>query len=292
MNISTELESLPNWQEMNAYDRALACCQLLSSLSQPIPGWMQIRQWIGKGSANDIHRAKQDFVNARHQALPEAFAHGVPPALSGSINDWWQQLRAAAAAEYDEQVNDWQLRLEQARQATEHSDHQRRMIEEKVQQLHEKISELQDQLHQQKNKVRQAEDALLRADTLRHSQEQQVITLTAQHAALIEQLTTQIDTQQQTREQQVLATLAQVEGLQQFATDQIEQTRQESRQTQQRDQQREQAFEQVLNEQKHQQIAFEKQLLQRLAPSTPTTKPKRKRPSSRAMPTLTEWFDH
>ena len=43
MDIPAQLAQMPQYARMTAYERALACCQLLQQQGLAIPGWMQIR---------------------------------------------------------------------------------------------------------------------------------------------------------------------------------------------------------------------------------------------------------
>lgn len=140
MDINQQLQQTPNWLRLNAYERAKICCQLLSTLGQPIPSWMQLRQWIGKGSANDIHRAKQDFLSERQQVSAELIRQDdMPTQLSGSLQEWWQQLKQAAEQEYSLQKQQWQqekIELQQQFLALQnHIEQQQQAIEQLQQQL-------------------------------------------------------------------------------------------------------------------------------------------------------------
>jgi hypothetical protein len=296
-NISTELEALPHWPQLNAYERALACCQLLSGLGQPIPGWMQIRQWIGKGSANDIHRAKQDFLTTRQTALPAAFnTEGLPPALSGSIHDWWQQLRLAAADEYQQHTIDWQARLDHAQQQVEQHQQARRVVEEDNQRLREQVAQLQDRISRQMEDLRVAQDAALRAEALQHGAQIRMEEMDQGYATqfkhMTDTLTAERTASQQQWHTQLAAECARIEGLQQFATEQIEHTRQDHVQRQQQWTDQQAAYQALLAAQAQQQHTFERQLLARLTP--PPVKPtpvRRRRSGCTSTAKAAAWYD-
>jgi len=123
-DIYTKLAALPAWNSMNAYVRAkLACAELLRA-GAPIPAWTAIREIIGKGSANDINRAKHDFRLEHAQTLRkmEGFsAEGVPPDLTPHILGLWQAAVAQAQETYAEQARAWQNQVEQAEIACRHA---------------------------------------------------------------------------------------------------------------------------------------------------------------------------
>lgn len=236
-NIQQQLEQQPHWALMNAYDRAQACCRLLKHSGQPIPGWMQIRQWIGKGSANDIHRAKQDFLaqNSRDDfnstaAQPDGAA--LPAALSGTLDAWWQQLRQTAAAEFEQQQAELLAQIKQLMQERDAWQQRYQATDEKLVLLQQQFEQ---ELQQEKIAHRHSQDAALQAQTelaaaqqyQQHQQQhqQQLAQHLAEHVAQQQQ---QAFAQQQQLERSITA----LDGLQQFAQQQIEQTRQQAVQQQ------------------------------------------------------------
>ena len=214
MNIAAELSQLPHWNEMSAYERAQACCQLLSQKGQPIPGWMQLRQWIGKGSANDIHRAKQDFLQGDQPSVAAAKADGLPPALTGTLDAWWQQLRQTAADEFAEQTVQWQQQLDDAAARCVEYQQQIQAHQAQIAQQQQQIDALQAQLHASEHSQREAEDGQLRAESSLQALQLAFGTWQAEQA------------QQQRDVWQ--AAIEQLSGLQDFATSQIEQARQQA----------------------------------------------------------------
>lgn len=160
MDISQQLQHTPNWNSLNAYERAKICCQLLHTLGLPIPSWMQIRQWIGKGSANDIHRAKQEFLLDRQTVKADWVQQDdMPSRLSGSLQDWWQQLKQAAEQDYLLHKQQWQLEITElqaqlsAAQAT-------------IDQQQQEIIQRQQQLDAGQQQYQQAQQSLTLKDQL------------------------------------------------------------------------------------------------------------------------------
>lgn len=181
MDINQQLQQTPNWLRLNAYERAKICCQLLSTLGQPIPSWMQLRQWIGKGSANDIHRAKQDFLSERQQVSAELIHQDdMPTQLSGSLQEWWQQLKQAAEQEYSLQKQQWQQEKIELQQ-------QFLALQNHIEQQHQAIEQLQQQLESCQKQYQQAQQDI----TLKEQ-------LASQHAIEYQQLVTLAKTQQTT----------------------------------------------------------------------------------------------
>ena len=180
MDIGLQLQQTPNWSALNAYERAKLCCQLLNTLGQPIPSWMQIRQWIGKGSANDIHRAKQDFLSERQTVKTDWMTqHDLPTALSGSLQDWWQQLKHAAEQEYLAEKQQWQ------HEKTEYAEQLAATMQE-IEQQQQNLIQLKIKIEQQQAEYQQVcEQLALKQQTLTAQQQQ------------IEQLSDLLKSQQQ-----------------------------------------------------------------------------------------------
>lgn len=179
LDISQQLQQTPDWISLNAYQRAKICCQLLTTLGLPIPSWMQLRQWIGKGSANDIHRAKQDFLSDRQHVKSEWIQQDeMPTQLSGSLQEWWQQLKQAAEQDH--------LALQQ------------RWQHEKTE-LQTQCGEAQTQLDQQQQVIEQLQQQLETA--------QQRYQQVAQNLVLQEQLATEVARQQTCDYQKLLQSI-------------------------------------------------------------------------------------
>ena len=179
LDISQQLQQTPDWISLNAYQRAKICCHLLTTLGLPIPSWMQLRQWVGKGSANDIHRAKQDFLSDRQSVKSEWIQQDkMPTQLSGSLQEWWQQLKQAAEQDH--------LALQQ------------RWQHEKTE-LQTQCGEAQTQLDQQQQMIEQLQQQLETA--------QQRYQQVAQNLLLQEQVATQVAMQQACDYQQLLQSI-------------------------------------------------------------------------------------
>lgn len=231
MDISQQLQQTPSWSTLNAYERAKLCCQLLNTLGLPIPSWMQIRQWIGKGSANDIHRAKQDFLLDRQTVKSLLVQQDeMPTALSGSLQDWWLQLKQAAEQEYLAEKQHWQ------HEKTEHAA-QLTAAMQQIEQLQQQLTQSQAQLEQQQWQYQQAcEQLALKQQTLT-TQQQQIQqlaeSLDAQQQRYLAEQTAQRDEQiaqqqqiEMRMEARLAAQLSAVADFQVFAAQQIDQARQ------------------------------------------------------------------
>jgi len=263
MDIGLQLQQTPNWSSLNAYERAKLCCQLLNTLGQPIPSWMQIRQWIGKGSANDIHRAKQDFLAERQTVKTDWMTqHDLPTALSGSLQDWWQQLKHAAEQEYLAEKQQWQQeKTEQNAQLT--------AAMQEIEQQQQNLIQLKIKIEQQQAEYQQVCEQLSVKEQALTMQQQQIEQLsellTSQQqlylAAQASQRTEQMENQQNLEErmtQRLDAQLSAVADFQVFAIQQIDQARQQITQLENQQQRRQQselldALQQITTQQTQQQ---------------------------------------
>lgn len=222
MDIPAQLAQMPQYTRMTAYERALACCQLLQQQGLAIPGWMQIRQWIGKGSANDIHRAKQEFL--QRQAVHSGTGSGddqgqMPPTLSGTLQDWWQQVQQAARQQLEQAQADW--------------DSRQQALQDQLQQVSAALQQIQGEREQLQQALQAAEQAgqhwraqALQAESALEAVAQRVQSWQQQQAGQQQQW--QQD-QAQLQQQRLEAMRMAVEGAQAFALQQIEVSRQEAR---------------------------------------------------------------
>ncbi|MFZ3193300.1 MAG: DNA-binding protein [Moraxellaceae bacterium] len=247
MNISQQLQQTENWSGLTAYERAKICCQLLTTLGLPIPSWMQIRQWIGKGSANDIHRAKQDFLLDRQTVKTQLIQQDdMPTALSGSLQDWWLQLKQAAEQDYFAEKQQWQqqhtelqeelaaahLLIEQQQQqivqlhAQRDAEHQQSQQRQQEIDLRDQALDVHTQHIQQLFGVIDAQQAASLAEQKQHEQQQvelrqgdqqalaaQLNTLADFHAFAAQQIDFSRQQQQRQQAQQQDELLARIEHL-------------------------------------------------------------------------------
>ena len=123
-SVKEHLQSLPDWERLNAYDRTQHCCVELLRRGLPIPSWTSIRDLIGKGSSGDINQAKADYRNTLAQTLRDAESiKGVPAALVPHVAGIWKAAQTLASAELerlkDEMHQEALAAAQQAEQATQ-----------------------------------------------------------------------------------------------------------------------------------------------------------------------------
>jgi hypothetical protein len=66
-----EFSASQTYEGMNALKLAQHCCEKLAMLGQPLPGWREIREIIGKGSANDINKGKREYQDQQGRKLTQ-----------------------------------------------------------------------------------------------------------------------------------------------------------------------------------------------------------------------------
>jgi|GEM_PF-2082519 len=177
-DMAVALASQAGWERLNAYERTkLACAELLRA-GEPIPAWTTLRDLIGKGSANDINRAKKDFRREHAAALRklEGFsAEGVPPSLTPHIVALWQAAIAHAQGAFAEQVRDWEAEVEQTVAAQQRAQDELTQTQIVAQTLRTRVDELerirdtlQDQVRSEQTARGHAEKTIaeLRADLI------------------------------------------------------------------------------------------------------------------------------
>lgn len=143
--IKTALHALPEWCGFNAYEMTKRCCDELTKHGQRLPSWMVIRDIIGKGSANDINRGKEDYRREHGDALRKmsGFVKGVPEALAPHILGFWSAAIALVREEFDAQVEDWQAQLERAGAAVAQAEEDRDQAVNRAETLLAQITGLQ-----------------------------------------------------------------------------------------------------------------------------------------------------
>ena len=100
--MKSRLMADPDWQSLTAYEMTKRVCADMTRDGEKVPSWTAIRDIIGKGSANDINRAKDDFRKEHGEDLRKmsGFVEGVPPELSPYIQGFWTAAVAYVKREY------------------------------------------------------------------------------------------------------------------------------------------------------------------------------------------------
>lgn len=284
MDIGLQLQQTPNWSSLNAYERAKLCCQLLNTLGQPIPSWMQIRQWIGKGSANDIHRAKQDFLLDRQTIKAELMQqHDLPTALSGSLQDWWQQLKQAAEQEYSAEKQHWQkekkeqnAQLAAAMQEIEQQQQNLTQLKIRIEQQQAEYQQVCEQLAlKQQTLTAQQQQIEQLSDLLRSQQQRYLSEQASQHAAHMAQQRLI----EERMEQRLASQLSAVADFQVFAAQQIDQVRQQAHQEKEQHRELLESIQHAIVRQNQQQQHLQKQLQAQFLSESPVKRRDRRRRS-------------
>jgi len=115
------LHASRDWEQLTAYERTLRYCEEMVRRGQLLPAWNVIRDTIGRGSSNDINRAKRDFRKNHAEVLRKLDGHveGLPDVLQPLISSFWAEAVAEAKKHYAEQVAAWEAKEEQAGLAIE-----------------------------------------------------------------------------------------------------------------------------------------------------------------------------
>lgn len=143
------LASTPDWDSLNAYEMTKRCCAELTKRGQRLPSWMMIRDIIGKGSANDINRGKEDFRREHGDALRKmsGFVKGVPETLAPHILGFWTAAISLVREEFDGQVAEWQAQIERAEAAVAYAEYERDQAVSRAEALKGQITGLQEAMN-------------------------------------------------------------------------------------------------------------------------------------------------
>lgn len=114
--VKSRLFASQGWKSLTAYEMTKRLCAELTNTGEKIPSWTAIRDVIGKGSANDINRAKDDFRKDHAETLRRmsGFVEGVPVQLNPIILALWSEAVAAVKSEFAQQELEWQADIAQA----------------------------------------------------------------------------------------------------------------------------------------------------------------------------------
>jgi len=174
--ISASLSIMPGWDKMSAYERTKLACAELMRAGASIPAWTTIRDIIGKGSANDINRAKKDFRLEHAETLRklEGFsAEGIPETLTPHIQGLWQEAISHVQRSFAEKERVLEEDVEQAVAAQLHAQAELERTQAAMQALQAKAEgieqarlALQDQVRSEQAARSQAEKMMgdIRAD--------------------------------------------------------------------------------------------------------------------------------
>jgi chromosome segregation ATPase len=141
--IRQAFEHLPDRDNKTAYELTMKACDLFTTHGVKLPGWNEIRTVIGKGSANDINRAKKDYYQEQASRLrKQAELPGLPPELVPVVAQLWDLALAAAAHTFDGRVNEWENLVKQAAENAQDCDER---CELAIKQLGNYQTQLEDQ---------------------------------------------------------------------------------------------------------------------------------------------------
>lgn len=175
-DLRTTLASSPDWDSLNAYEMTKRCCAELTKRGQRLPSWMNIRDIIGKGSANDINRGKEDFRREHGDALRKmsGFVKGVPEALAPHILGFWTAAISLVREEFDGQVAEWQAQIERAEAAVAYAEDERDQAVSRADALQGQIAGLQEAMNTLQGRVDTERAAREQAERMFESNRQEL----------------------------------------------------------------------------------------------------------------------
>lgn len=140
-DLLTTLEATPDWNNLTAYEMTKRCCIELTKRGRRVPSWVSIRNIIGKGSANDINRGKEDFRHEHGEVLRKmGDVKGVPDALAPHVISLWMTAVDLVRKEFDEQVAEWQVQIAQAEAARDQALEQESALRCVIKTLQEQLA--------------------------------------------------------------------------------------------------------------------------------------------------------
>jgi DNA repair exonuclease SbcCD ATPase subunit len=218
-DLHATLTATPGWESLNAYEMTKLCCDELTQRGERIPSWTSIRNIIGKGSANDINRGKEDFRREHGLTLRKmsGFIEGVPDALALHILGFWTAAIAHVRQEFEEQVAEWQARIERAEAAAAHAEAERDLANNQAKALRGQVDGLQGAMATLQGRVDTERAAREQAERMFESHRQE---LSGQRDELRAALTHSQD--------ELNSAIMRLEGVEKYTLMEIERTRTEA----------------------------------------------------------------
>lgn len=223
------LAAHPGWESLSAFEMTKICCFEMTKLGLDVPGWIEIREIIGKGSSTDINRGKKAFKE-EHGHLLRKYAgglKGVPEVLAPHVLGLWQAAIEEVRKEFDLERSEWTRRIEQAEARAQHADDEREQAQTQAQlrdaqiaALQEKAASLQTVVDVERSGKEQAERMFAESRDAMTVQRQEMASQRQQMAEEVEKYRRDLD-----------AAIGRLEGVENRALMRVEEVRAERQRT-------------------------------------------------------------
>lgn len=230
----------PQWDSLNAYERTKVACAELTRKGLSVPGWPTLRDIIGKGSASDINRGKDDYrvEHGEYLSNMQGFEQGFPAELTPFVTQLWEGAINA-------------VRTQLARQEEVMHEH----VAQVDAAMEQAIEKRDSAIHRAETLTKQLDDAkelhiVLRSQieserAMRMETEQRLDA----HMSEIKQQRDQLEAALQTNRNELHAALERIDGAQKHTLMQVEEARTTAKQSiQEAHQRNERAMSSVTNE--------------------------------------------
>ncbi|MEA9392164.1 hypothetical protein SJI19_16695 [Acerihabitans sp. TG2] len=118
-----EFSNADAYSGMNALELSQKCCEQLALLGEPLPGWQEIREIIGKGSATDVNKGKHLYQERQGKLLSQL---AEMPGVTEDMVELMMQLRklafSVATKSFAEKVQNWESLVTEANRLADESD--------------------------------------------------------------------------------------------------------------------------------------------------------------------------
>lgn len=214
------LMEAPDWKSLTAYEMTKRLCAEMTSAGEKVPSWTAIRDIIGKGSAGDINRAKDDYRKEHGEDLRKmaGFVDGVPAVLAPHILGLWAAAIDCVKLEYAAKEEAWTSTVSQANERVLQADLLREEARHELETAKAHLSGLQQANTALQQQLRTEQSSRLQAEKLyeqsRSDQASQRIEFSSSLAQSQEQLNEAI---------------TRLEGVENHALRQVQEARDEAR---------------------------------------------------------------
>lgn len=171
--IAAVLTALPGWEQFTAYEMSKRCCEEYLKRESPLPSWTTIRTIIGKGSAQDINRAKNDFLQEQLSAARRLKISG--ESLPAVLTPFFHQLWSAAVEEVEKNISyqtaELQSQLQIAQDTAKQAESEKELVIQKFNEVQTELTLLKERfaqlniLFQSERLAREQAESLLNLNT-------------------------------------------------------------------------------------------------------------------------------
>lgn len=156
------------YESGTAYVRTKIMCGVLTKMGEPVPSWMLLREFIGKGSSGDISRGVKDFrlehadLLRRMDGLPE----GIPSSLAQPMQSLWCAALGEASAAFEQRRQSFDAQQTEAERIVANSLQECNAMASNLALATEKVASMQIAVENERERANTERAARLQAERM------------------------------------------------------------------------------------------------------------------------------